>query len=76
MDSNAKLSFYGIEGYCRLHAVDEIARTLLIAGELVHIGKNTGFGFGRYTLVTAADQSHSKGTESRSCHSVSRPDGY
>ena len=47
----AKISFYGIEGYCRIAHLDDAARALLIAGELVHIGKNTSFGFGRYTLV-------------------------
>ena len=31
--------------------MDDVARILLVAGELVHIGKNTSFGFGRYTLV-------------------------
>lgn len=46
-----KVSFYGIKGYCSLSGIDDIARTLLTAGELVHIGKNTSFGFGRYTLV-------------------------
>lgn len=46
-----KVSFYGIRGSCRLENIDDISRILLTAGELVHIGKNTSFGFGRYTLV-------------------------
>lgn len=49
---NAKVAFTGIRGWCDLQDVDEAALTLLIAGELVHIGKNTSFGFGRYTLIT------------------------
>ena len=48
---NKKVSFQGIRGYCILSEVDDVARTLLIAGELIHIGKNTSFGFGRYTLM-------------------------
>ncbi|MDO5133445.1 MAG: CRISPR system precrRNA processing endoribonuclease RAMP protein Cas6 [Eubacteriales bacterium] len=48
---NASVSFYGIRGSCRITGLDETARILLIAGELIHIGKNTSFGFGRYTLT-------------------------
>lgn len=48
---NKRVTFQGIRGYCILSEVDDVARTLLVAGELVHIGKNTSFGFGRYTLV-------------------------
>lgn len=48
---NKKVSFQGIRGYCILSEMDDVARILLIAGELVHIGKNTSFGFGRYTLM-------------------------
>ena len=48
---NKKVSFQGIRGYCILSEMDDVARILLVAGELVHIGKNTSFGFGRYTLM-------------------------
>lgn len=48
---NKKVSFQGIRGHCTFSEMDDTARTLLIAGELIHIGKNTSFGFGRYTLI-------------------------
>jgi len=44
-------NLHGIKGWCDLENIDDIALQLLIAGELYHIGKNTTFGFGRYTLV-------------------------
>ena len=47
----AKMSFYGIRGYCSLTGMDDLTKAILAAGELVHIGKNTSFGFGRYTLT-------------------------
>ena len=48
---NSKMTLGGIRGWCDLEGVDETALELLLAGELVHIGKNTSFGFGRYTVV-------------------------
>ena len=50
---HSKVTFSGIRGWCELANLDDTALTLLLAGELVHIGKNTSFGFGRYTLVKA-----------------------
>ena len=47
---NAKVVFTGIRGSCLLSGADRTALALLAAGELVHIGKNTSFGFGRYRL--------------------------
>ena len=47
---NKGIVFKGIKGACRLSGVDDTALALLAAGELVHIGKNTSFGFGRYTM--------------------------
>ena len=47
---NTKMLFSGMTGYCRLEEMDQTALILLLAGELLHIGKNTSFGFGRYTL--------------------------
>ena len=47
-----KIVFSGIKGSCRLSRLDHTAMALLSAGELIHIGKNTSFGFGRYTLVS------------------------
>ena len=48
---NSKVAFRGIRGWCDLEGLDESVIKLLLAGELLHIGKNTSFGFGRYTLV-------------------------
>lgn len=50
---HSKVTFSGIKGWCELTNLDDTAIVLLLAGELVHIGKNTSFGFGRYTLITA-----------------------
>ena len=40
----------GIKGRIELEPVSEELLPLLLAGELIHIGKNTSFGFGRYTI--------------------------
>ena len=40
----------GIEGEIRLDSICDELIDILLAGELVHIGKNTSFGFGRYRL--------------------------
>lgn len=40
----------GIEGELEISKPDPDSLRLLIAGELIHIGKNTSFGFGRYRL--------------------------
>ena len=41
----------GVEGNVFLNIENEEFLDLLIAGELVHIGKNTSFGLGKYILV-------------------------
>ena len=41
----------GIKGYMDFEEIDPDLRRLLYAGEIMHIGKNTRFGFGRYTMV-------------------------
>lgn len=46
-----KIWLKGIRGSARIEAPDETAKILLYAGELMHIGKNTSFGFGRYSLM-------------------------
>ena len=46
------MTLNGIRGSCRISCIDQGAISLLIAGELLHIGKNTTFGFGRYTLIS------------------------
>lgn len=45
-----KMPLRGIKGELRLKKVPEELFPLLLAGELIHIGKNTSFGFGRYHL--------------------------
>lgn len=48
---HSHMYFSGIRGWCDLAGTDATALILLLAGELIHIGKNTSFGFGRYTLI-------------------------
>ena len=45
-----RIGLEGIIGECRMENVSERNLELLYAGELVHVGKNTSFGFGRYTV--------------------------
>lgn len=40
----------GIKGQLQMKEISDNAVLLLLAGELLHIGKNTSFGFGRYQL--------------------------
>jgi len=46
-----KIHLKGIKGYMDLENIDDEIYTLLLAGEITHIGSNTKFGFGRYTLL-------------------------
>jgi len=48
---NEKMYLDGIEGRCSISGIDVQTLRLLIAGELLHIGKNTSFGFGRYHVI-------------------------
>ena len=41
----------GVSGYVDLEGVSKELLELLIIGEIVQIGKNTSFGFGRYTVI-------------------------
>lgn len=43
-------NYSGIEGTAILENVSDDILKLLLAGEITHIGKNTKFGFGRYTV--------------------------
>lgn len=45
-----KMPLEGLEGVLHLAEVDEEMLRLLLAGELIHIGKHTSFGFGRYRV--------------------------
>ena len=44
------MKLWGLEGEAVFEGVGEELFTLLLAGEITHIGKNTSFGFGRYRL--------------------------
>ena len=46
-----KMSLTGIKGYAALNMISEDVLPVLLAGELIHIGKNTSFGFGRYRII-------------------------
>ena len=41
----------GIKGYALLPELPQDIIYLLLAGELIHIGKNTSFDFGKYHIV-------------------------
>ncbi|MCR5324954.1 MAG: CRISPR system precrRNA processing endoribonuclease RAMP protein Cas6 [Lachnospiraceae bacterium] len=47
---NQKMYLNGIKGSVVLSNVSDEWLALLLAGELLHVGKNTSFGFGRYTV--------------------------
>ena len=53
---DTKIRLTGICGSAVIDIPDEMARSLLYAGELIHIGKNTSFGFGRYSLSKCKNQ--------------------
>ena len=45
-----KMVLWGLEGEIKLENVDQELIDLLLAGELLHIGRNTSFGFGKYYI--------------------------
>lgn len=47
---NEKMILKGIKGHALLPKLTEDIWQILIVGELIHIGKNTSFGFGRYVI--------------------------
>lgn len=47
---NEKMILKGIKGQALLSELSEDIWQILIVGELIHIGKNTSFGFGRYVI--------------------------
>lgn len=47
---NTKMTLKGIQGVLNLSNVSDTNLFLLLAGELIHIGKNTSFGFGKYIV--------------------------
>jgi len=46
-----KMILSGIKGIVQLDLIPDHIMPFLIAGELIHIGKNTSFGFGRYRVM-------------------------
>ena len=51
-----KMALYGIEGTLMLAEVKEEWLPLFFVGELIHIGKYTSFGFGRYRILTQKER--------------------
>ena len=47
---NERMILKGIKGYALLPELSEDIWQILMIGELIHIGKNTSFGFGRYSI--------------------------
>lgn len=45
-----KVPLRGIKGEMRMDNISSDLMWILLAGELIHIGKNTSFGFGRYRV--------------------------
>lgn len=48
---NQKMPLIGTKGELVLSHMPENLLTVLLAGEVLHIGKNTSFGFGRYRVL-------------------------
>ena len=48
--TNSSMRLEGIEGSLMLEEIPENILDILLAGELMHIGKNTSFEFGRYRI--------------------------
>lgn len=46
-----KMYLHGITGFIQLEELYPETLPVLLAGELIHIGKNTSFGFGRYRIM-------------------------
>jgi hypothetical protein len=51
-----KMYLKGIKGSMTLSNVSEEWIKLLLAGEVLHVGKNTSFGFGKYLVITEEDE--------------------
>lgn len=60
---NKKMVLKGLRGYAIFECVDEEQLALLLAGELVHVGKNTSFGFGKYRVLKIDEARQSVETE-------------
>ena len=60
---DAKMYLKGIKGEIFLEDIPEELLELYLVGELIHIGKNTSFGFGRYVMRNTEEESESKKSE-------------
>jgi hypothetical protein len=49
--TNSGMVLRGIEGIVWLYDIQEYILDILLAGEIIHIGKNTRFGFGKLLLL-------------------------
>ena len=47
---NEKMKLHGIKGKVKFDQLSDELLLLLVAGEKLHIGKNTSFGFGKYVV--------------------------
>ena len=45
-----KVALRGVKGDMELSELPQELLPVLLAGEILHIGKNTSFGFGRYRV--------------------------
>lgn len=62
VQKNKKAVLNGLIGYVKLSNLTEGAMALLLVGELLHIGKNTGFGFGRFHIQGENQRFHNNNT--------------
>lgn len=53
---DAKMYLKGIKGEILFEELPEELLELYLAGELIHIGKNTSFGFGRYVIRSTEEK--------------------
>lgn len=56
MRKNEKMILRGLQGYVVVTGVTEELLELLLVGELIHIGKSTIFGFGRFHLKVVENE--------------------
>lgn len=48
-----RIPLKGLEGRVTLEHVSELALACIVAGEVLHVGKNSSFGFGMYRIYDA-----------------------
>lgn len=60
---DSKMCLKGIKGEILFEKLSEELLELYLVGELIHIGKNTSFGFGRYVMRSTEEEIKSKKLE-------------